>query len=293
MNASYFTLFSNYLVKRQFLCYKFTSKALSGSKQGRCAVPNTEPLTLAHPAVQAAKARWDAAGKRSPRKHTLTFEDLFEYFKVNCVRQTAIAVEADLTHQRIYQIYNYYFRELFGNSSGRDRVKSCTLEGRLVVVKKNENELLADEDIKVISEKARDAGCIVSAIPSLSTRNNMPVGSVLQAQVSINGHRCLIRSSTRASTFGSKRLYCTFSLSHSLLEISEAVVFYTHVEGFPKHLFVVPSSVLLAAVFGPSSTKKYKNIYIPVEKLPPGKMRPRINYWQYEDAWHLLPPKQD
>src|SRR6185437_1125180 len=142
-----------------------------------------QPLTLEHPAVQAAKARWDAREKYRSSKHNLTFEELFEYFKADCVRQTRVAELAGITRQRIHQIYNKWFRDLFEGKSGHDRRHACTLENRQVELKRAEAELFEDPFVKKIVQKARTAGCTVEAIPHDSF-----YGEVLRGDIIINGY---------------------------------------------------------------------------------------------------------
>jgi len=253
-------------------------------------VLDTEPLTLAHPLVQAAKAKWNTY---APRKHNLTFEDLFEYFKVDCVRQSAVAVEAGLTRERIRQIYNKYFRELFDGKSGRERMHACTLENRIVKIKQAENTLLeTDAVIKVVVEKARAAGCKIETIPQLTNKGF--VQKTRNGILRVNGHLCSVHNpTTRIKHPDLKRVSTRTSLSRSVLLKVEASIFHTTLEGYPEHTFVVPTTILLTSVFG-STTKEMKTVILPMEKSPVRRGTPaRVDYWQYEDAWHLLPPKQD
>jgi hypothetical protein len=240
--------------------------------------------------VQAAKAKWDTY---APRKHKLTFEDLFEYFKVDCVRQNAVAVEAGLTRERIRQIYNKYFRELFDGKSGRERMHACTLEKNIVKIKQAESTLFeTDVVIKAIVEKAREAGCKIEAVPQLTNK-----GFVKEARNSIlvvNGHLCSVHNPTaRIKHPDLKRVSTRTSLSRSVLSKVEASIFHTTVDGYPEHTFVVPTAILLTSGFS-STTKEIKTFILPMEKSPvPRGCAPRIDYWQYENAWHLLPPKQN
>lgn len=73
-----------------------------------------------------------------------------------------------------------------------------------------------------------------------------------------------------------------------LLEV-EAVIGHLAAEGHPERLFVVPSQVLQERVFRPPLTSMRKVVYFPYERTRTYK--PLIDYRQYENAWHLLPPK--
>jgi|GEM_PF-6546447 len=254
-----------------------------------------EPLTLVHPAVQAAKAKWEAGQKyRHSVRHNLTFEDFFEYFKADCVRHTRVAELTGLSRERIRQIYNRYFREIFDNKSGRQRGKACTLENRLVKVNRTENELFeTDTIIKTVVEKARAAGCEVRSIPYI--KDDMLTGAIDVNALLVNGHRCAVHSlSYGFRRKGLKRVYTCIRMPFAELVATEAVILFTSVAEFDEHLFVMPSSTLREVVFGNDPTAMAKTIYLPTEKLPIyNNQRPRIDWWEYEEAWHLLPPKQD
>jgi hypothetical protein len=255
-------------------------------------VLDTEPLTLNHPRVQAAKAKWDAATKiaGSRRKHSLTFEDLFEYFKADCVRHARIAELAGVTREAIRQIYNKYFRELF-DKSGKERVHACTLETRFVQIKRSENELFQQNPLfKVIVDKARAAGCVVEALP-VCFRSGL-AGKVSSENLLINGHLCSLHCLTGRA--GNKRLircYTHTNISYSTMMEAKALILHTAVNGFQERTFVVPTANLRrvhrSAMKGAST-----HIVLPTERLPVyNNQHPKVDYWQYEDAWHLLPPK--
>ena len=62
----------------------------------------------------------------------------------------------------------------------------------------------------------------------------------------------------------------------------------TFINEFPEHIFVIPSKVLLKSYF--TTVMESSVIYLPTEKLAEYlNQRPRVDFWQYENAWHLLP----
>ena len=250
---------------------------------------NTEPLTLAHPAVQAAKHKFERG--KWKRKIPFTFDELFEYFKADCIRFAAIAKAGGVKRQAIQQLYNRFFRELFEGMSGWGRIYACTLETRLVQVKRSEGELFREHPlVKKIAKKARLAGCTVEAVPARS--HGQLTGKVITQTLLINGHVCSLHNpASKRQSRGKKRCYACTIISSSTLVSAEAILLHTTLRGFAERTFVVPTAVLRKAH---PQRNKLVYVYLPTERLPVYKnQHPRIDYWQYEDGWHLLPPKQN
>ena len=252
-----------------------------------------QPLTLAHPLVQAAKAKWDTAGNITRRKHNASFEDWLEYFKSDCVRFEAIGDEVGLTRERVRQIYNDHFCELFEGKSGRERVQACTLESRHVKTKRSESELFENDPVvRVVVEKARAVGCRVSAVPTLS--EGVPTGSVWARRVLVNGHLCSLHRLQQVwSLRATCRRYAHASVSLTTLAEVGACIFHVTLENLPVRTFVIPSLDLQSRKRGSGPKKAAASIYFPTEKLPTNPQGCKgHDWWQYEDAWHLLPTKE-
>jgi hypothetical protein len=251
-------------------------------------------LMLAHPAVQAAKARWDAGEKKRRHlvRHNLTFERLFELFKANHHSMNAIGEEIAIGHisrERVRQIYDKYFRELFEGQSGHERFSACMLKRRLARFKDSENKLFESPIIKAIVESARRAGCKVKAVPNADLEHGKSCGSVRPTTLMINGYKCSVHFSLVARRPRErKRFYGQVALSYSVLREVDVFIAHTAIAGFPQRTFVIPSSFLLKLYFTPLNIK-WKVLYLPLEQLPVyNNRRPRFDIWQYEDAWHLL-----
>ncbi|MBI2030337.1 hypothetical protein HYT05_01815 [Candidatus Kaiserbacteria bacterium] len=245
--------------------------------------------------MQAVKARWDKAYKYTTRKHKLdlSFEELFEYFKADCVRHIHVAEVAGVTRERIRQIYNQYFRELFDDKSGSERRKAYTPINRLVKVKRSEHELFNNDTfVKKIVEKARAAGCTVEAIPHLF-KGEIHSGRVTIRKLLINGHLCSLHQITTAwqRCISGGRFYASTNIRRSTMIATEALILHTEAAGFTERIFVIPTAILRAA-HPSAATRRDTCLYLPTQKLPVYRnIRSHIDYWQHEDAWHLLPPK--
>ncbi len=80
----------------------------------------------------------------------------------------------------------------------------------------------------------------------------------------------------------------------------EAVIFLLANPDSPHYTFVVPAKIFIATYFEnrvrghraikAKKSKMTQQIFLPTEKLAVyHNRRPIIDYWLYENAWHLLP----
>jgi len=78
--------------------------------------------------IAKMRAKFDTPQKRGRgRKIMLSFDELLDRFAVTCTRYSDVARECGITRERARQIYNQYFRDIFGSSrGGRAREKTCT-----------------------------------------------------------------------------------------------------------------------------------------------------------------------
>ena len=118
-------------------------------------------------------------------------------------------------------------------------------------------------------------------------------GSVIRELLIVNGHPCTFQcSSNRFTNRRAKRSYTKTMVSYSTLRLGSAAIICTLVSDTLPHVFVIPSSVLLATYF--AVPKRTAMLWLPVERLPPYKnMHPKIDYWQYENAWPIYPASEN
>lgn len=208
------------------------------------------------------------------------------------MRHIHVAEVAGVTRERIRQIYNQYFRELFDDKSGSERRKAYTPINRLAKVQRSENELFSDPFIKRLVEKARAAGCTVEAIPHLY-EGEILTGEVSTRKLLINGHLCSLHQITTAwqRCISGGRFYASTNIRRSTMIDTEALILHIEAAGFTERIFVIPTATLRAA-HPSAATRRDTCLYLPTQKLPGYRnIRSRIDYWQHEDAWHLLSPK--
>jgi AraC-like DNA-binding protein len=251
-----------------------------------------DKVLSAKTAAQVHKARQPEETRGARPKHTLTPDEFFELFNSG-IPQIRIAELTGLSRERIRQIYDRQFRELFGGKSGRERFSAYTLKRRLAQAdqKAKERERKVAE-LNPVIDQARAAGCTVNFV--LRKKGRKTTRDIEPRLLDINGRRCLIYPSISRSAIqgeGGKRRYVSVRVSHGTVLGVEAVVLRTTVRKHPEHTFVIPSKALLRAYFNPP--KDSAALYIAAEPLSPYNNHfPRVDYWNYEDAWHLLPPSK-
>jgi len=257
-------------------------------------VLDTQTLTLDHPDVQAAKARWDAARRKASfsRKSSFSFENFFERFKDEGVRLSALQKDTGLTRERLRQIYNQYFRPLFGNRSGKERLHNHVVRTRFAKIKEAEAELFStNELIRRAVTDARARGFVVEAVPLQTTGEE--VGVVSTTLLRINGHLCSVKRASRIfATRGMRKRYISTTVALSVLEQVDMLIIYTEPEGLPERTFILSTKDIRAAYRRPI-TQTFRTLYLPTEK--PSQSRDnysRLKYWKYKDAWRLLRHKK-
>ena len=247
----------------------------------------TDSLTVNTPNVRAAKALWDRARRR--RKHALSFNQLFRWFKDDRVRFSEIAMASGLSIERIRQIYQRYFQHLFGKRTGRDRYHSYKWQLIHERFQHKQAEVFAQDHFHSVIEHARAASCTIESVAT-SYGNHIPTVKIKSLMV--NNHLCSVLQARRTKNDkGSRRFYAQFAVARSVLERVDAVIFHCAPPGMQRRIFVVPQDVILA-LFGTTSGRTV-SLYFPLRKLPVYRnQRPRVDLWQYEDAWHLLKSKK-
>jgi hypothetical protein len=243
---------------------------------------------LAEQSVQAARVMWEAGNHK---KLKLGFDPLLRLFKTDSSLEE-IGEKAGVTHERMRQIYNKYFRPVFNNQSVRNRRSWHTSKNRIAKLKQAERELLKDRFVRKIAKKARDAGCVVEALPRMDSKLVSYGAEVMSTALLVNGYRCSIhRITVSKRSPKQKQSYARTSLSYGVVCKADAFIIYTSVPGFPEHTFVIPSTVLRQAYFDPPS-RNQKTFSLPTEKFTGTRHKyPFIDVWEYEDAWNMLPPK--
>ena len=241
-------------------------------------------LTLTNSHVVAVKERYEA---RAGRKIGLPFDLLFERLKSDDCRLSDIAKDAGVSRQAIHFIYNRYFRDLFGDRTGRERQKVSAEKKN---TERNSNKYKRRQIFNIIREKFLFAK--VSTIgDELKMEITLNVGlDGLWGFICLNSFRCLFHTSNKVFWSNAHAKYYSYSIQLHRLEQTEFVIFHGQDKEYSERIFIVPTHILKNR-FTEGDSRKF--FYLPVEKVVPyNNMFPKIDFWQYENAWYLLKLKQ-
>lgn len=233
--------------------------------------------------INQAREKWNKRNPRQQRK-LIDFDTLLNHFK-ECKTQNEIAIIFGVSRERIRQLYDEYFCEIFDGVEGKKRMVSAIQKRRTFSSRKIEEELFQTEPLKTVVGQAINAGHNVSCFP---VRNSGL--KVSPKKININNSGCLIKTVT--SVFiptGSKKTYAhSFIILDGKEKNPDFVIFYIKIKGYPQRIFIVPYDVIKYVCCNQKNKQKCLNI--PTEKTQIYKNRfPKINWWEYENAWHLIP----
>lgn len=232
-------------------------------------------LSPERPDVQSARREFERT--KPGKKPVLPFGILFERFSSG-VAAADIAREAGVSREAMCYLYNRYFLPLF-HKTGAERKKERAAERTA----RYTDTVLSTGAMKIVSEQARAAGCAVDVV--------MNGQYILREALLVNGHFCTIRHVTKIfAPSKTRRLYAIVQITPESIARGEVTVVRVTVDRFEHCTFVIPSSVL-SGVYSEKRKKGYINLYIPLLRHLP--CMSRVNYWDYENAWHLLPPVQN
>jgi hypothetical protein len=245
--------------------------------------------------IPEAKKRWEKSyGQYTKSTHTkiaITFDDFLELFKDVSNDHAWVAKCLGVTKECIRQIYNKFFREIFGGKSRQEIVnltKAPRQIPRFIMVHKKEKRLLRKHNLKHIVTRARDFGCEVDLIPKITEGRQK--NQIHTKELLVNGHLCLVRHlGGLRYTANSKRLYGYTTINRHMLRGVAFVIFEVFNASGRRLVFVVPTKVLLGVYFSRSAPRDVASVYLPTRKDPIYNNRvPLLPWWEYKNAWHLI-----
>jgi len=250
-------------------------------------VPGEKKLTLAHPRVQAARERWDqSAPFRKRTKNKLSFRRLFKCF--NEMRPLEeISLEAEISAERIRQLYNKYFRNLvFDGKSIRTRTTERTFQKRLRRKQKAARILFAhDPFVKHVIAQTQTQGFTVK--PISYHHQGQPTSRILKKSIVINDRACLLHKIGKTFRGGTRgQEYARVNLAPDTTDIDAHVIVVRTLVG-QYQVFIVPVQDVRNA-YPKKSRDLDTRLYIPITPPLHGGHKPRIHFKNYKEAWHLL-----
>lgn len=186
-----------------------------------------------------------------------------------------IAHTLGISHQRVHQIYNKYVRNQYCKG-----LTITELQGPTVRVRQKRVTPI-DPSLKVVAMYARRAGVKVEGVWQLNNTYS-------KKYLLLNGVKCLVSVTRRLTKTSSmtKRLYYTRSVSLKLLRETPFLVVLGAAKGYEPNCYVIPCDQVLEAY---SAKGPYLQVYLPTKREPLyNNMKPRLDWWQYHNAWHLL-----
>jgi predicted DNA-binding protein YlxM (UPF0122 family) len=237
---------------------------------------------IAGAGMQAAKQRFDSG--KGKRKISYSFEERLDLFKTDTISFSEIARRAGVKQQAIQQLYYRYFKDLFSGRNGLDRISASTPKRRAAKIEQAKQSFDRVPILKLVARQAQAAGCLVEAVPVVTTP-----GIIYRERLRINGHLCSVHRLTKKQKPSPENdgWFVRMSVSSSTLAEVAFVVVRTAIKGFPVHTFVVPVSTIVKA-HKRSDTRLTANFWLPTKKLP--IRGNRLDWWTHENAWHLLSP---
>lgn len=132
-------------------------------------------------------------------------------------------------------------------------------------------------------EEAPRHNCSISH--SLAANNQVNL-----SKLKINGQICRVRLFKMAKKYKNKdAAYAVATLRGNAIRKTDFQIFVIWVPGKMQRLFILPSEIFLEKYRFSDNRNTF--IYIPVDKLP-SQTGGYIDWWQYENAWHLLGGEQ-
>mgnify|MGYP003393879720 CR=1 FL=1 len=251
-------------------------------------------VTLSDPAVQAMKVEWERTRNKCYKmKTTLTFDQLFLLFIQKDLSFSSIAKEANLSRERIRQIYNTYFLSIFKIDTKTRKMKvRVELKDKVQAIKIRQAEEalnLLEGSVKVVLSKAQQVGCTVKAIPQRRLNSNVLSGKVFRKRLLINDQTCSILFARTYFNPDGKydNYYAHVHFSPVLLDSFKFLILHINIPSFPETFYVIPCDELLKRLVE-KKLKKTINIYIPLKKVFVKNDSIYSFFETYKEAWHLL-----
>lgn len=174
--------------------------------------------------------------------------------------------------------YNSEFKDAFPRrQKGWARRRSCT-QRRLQILAHRPPK---NPDLKAIFLAAKKAGCMVRQVP---LKRYLRFKS---RELHIDHRLCSVSviNAVHAAPRLKREGYARTELSRRELEKTDVKIFHVHV-GYFRRNFIVPTKDILQAHRDVESP--YITVYIPLEREISEILPHRIDFTQYENAWHRI-----
>jgi len=231
--------------------------------------------------VERARIRFELLKKHGNSKIALNFDELMKLYANDCNTFIQIAGPGEVSRERIRWLYQTIFADITpGRPDGTTRRKVCT---RKRDIKRVDDAFKCHSRFTLIAKKAMKIGYKIKPV-FIKEKHGRDRTGFSKIKLSINGCLVKIARIKRQRRIGKRIYFPLFLHIGSTIKATEFVIGVVGEESRPK-IYIIPIKILLELSRGRSSF----HIFIPTEKLPPyHNIRPRVDWWQYLDAWHLL-----
>jgi hypothetical protein len=222
---------------------------------------------------EEAKEQYDSLPKsRVP----FSYDELKDLFDKG-LTQKAIAKLAGVSRERIRQLHAAYFAPF--DLSGRERYKIITKERQKQKATAHAEAIDKLWALKMAGlEKGLNVEPIITDYSPVRCYNNL---------ARVNGHLCGVHYAKSTSHPSIHRSYFNVNISRSLIENTEFTIIFTGEDARPA--FILPSKIISDLQW---RGRPHKTIYLPEKKLLPyNNQYPKIDWWNYMEAWHQLEDK--
>lgn len=247
------------------------------------------PGALLDPAdarVQEAKRSFE----RRKSKCRLSFEDLMSRFASDETFES-IGKAAGLKKESTWALFNKDFRQLFPHRTS-ERIRRAHHQRKRAVARKI---ALSEHPFGFVREAARRArlhGCAVEAIP-IQPAAGVAWRGAYKHLLYINDRLARVYEveNMRSASASGDKAYAKVRLIRHMLEEVEFAIFNVAPPGHRQRTFVVPTALFLERYFSNPKGPVRKYLYIPLDRWPVYHRRPRIDMWEYLEAYRLFKAK--
>jgi hypothetical protein len=241
------------------------------------------PFEIDDTKVAKARKQFEAyAGYRC--KDVTTFEQYLELFANDCNSFNQIGRNMPRGHRlsrmMVSLVYAKYFSDIFPHRpGGHPRQRLCFIKTTAI----SSRELPVEDCLlKEVAQEAVSNG-LTFRRERIHTKDNTLLFK--ESVIIINSKRCLLALTTYITNPpNTKRGYCRCICNRKRLSEFDFFVILQKVSGYNRKFWIIPTPDILKCY-----SKEVLYLNLPIEKLPVYQNKlPKINWWQYKDAWHLL-----
>lgn len=219
---------------------------------------------------------------------TASFERLLELFADETISMTKVAAKIGITRGSATRLYDRYFCELLSHVPPVER-REIFFEAQKEARRQRMAETIRDLPwFDRIDAGAKKAGLVLSA--HIPTDCNGKLTSPRKTLVEIGGMPCAVHPIRVA-----RKPSAHSDMHYGIVRIPSASIDEVKIRLFPvvisgaQGTFVIPTKDLVEGLAPREQDRDHVHLYIPLRRfMGPRRCPPRIDFWPYRDAWHLL-----